>query len=273
MEAPDDAKLEPGALPKIPLFSDLPEDAFIALFERCPLRRFEEGQLIIEQGQLGQAFFVICAGRVRVFRNDAGARLDLATLEEGAFFGEMALLSDSPRTASVEAGSEDTQLLEISAQLLTELSVNHPTVAQALKKFCRQRLLANLMASAPLFKPFGRNDRRDLIQRFRAREVRTGDVVIKQGAESDGLYVVLSGEVEVRVEGGSVASLREGEIFGEMSLLTKQPAAGTVVSMRHTSLLRLPRADFDELVLSHPQILEQLSELTDARRRSNQHLV
>jgi CRP-like cAMP-binding protein len=273
MEAPDDTKLEPGALPKIPLFSDLPEDAFIALFERCPLRRYDEGQLIIEQGQTGEAFFVICAGRVRVFRDDSGTRLDLATLEEGAFFGEMALLSDSPRTASVEAGTEDTQLLEISAQLLTELSGNHPTVAQALKKFCRQRLLANLMASAPLFKPFGRTDRRDLIQRFRAREVRTGDVVIKQGAESDGLYVVLSGEVEVRVEGGSVASLREGEIFGEMSLLTKQPAAGTVVSKRHTSLLRLPRADFDELVLSHPQILEQLSELTDARRRSNQHLV
>lgn len=273
LEPVEEARPDPNSLPRIPLFSDLPEDAFIALFERCPLRRFEDGARIIEQGQKGDAFYVICSGRVRVFRTDRGQRNDLASLEEGAFFGEVALLSDSPRTASVEAAGEDTQLLEISAAILTELSSKHPTVAQALKKFCRQRLLANLMASAPLFRPFSRSDRRDLIQRFRAREVRTGELVVKEGTDADGLYVVLSGEVEVRVKGAAVASLREGEIFGEMSLLTKTPAAATVVSRRHTSLLRLPRADFDALVLSHPQILEHVADLTDERRRSNQHLV
>lgn len=269
MEPLDDPKPEAGALPRIPLFSDLPADAFIALFEQCPLRRFDDGQTIIEQGTTGESFFVICAGRVRVFRTDGASRREVATLDEGAFFGEMALLSDAPRSASVLAGGEDTQVLEISAQLLKDLSTKYPTVAQALKKFCRQRLLSNLMASAPLFRPFSRSDRRDLIQKFRAREVRAGDVVVREGTACDGLYVVLSGEVEVRVKGARVAALREGEIFGEMSLLTKSAAGASVISLRHTSLLRLPREDFDALILSYPQILEHVAELTDARRQTN----
>lgn len=269
MEAPDELKPDPGALPKIPLFSDLPEDAFIALFERCPLRRAEPGDRIIEQGSQGTSFFVICSGKVRVLRTDGEATRELATLDEGAFFGEMALLSDAPRSASVEAASEDTQLLEIPAIVLTDLSTQFPTVATALKKFCRQRLLANLMNSAALFKPFTRSERRDLVQRFRARDAVPGEVLIREGQPSDGLYVVLTGEVSVVVGGRQVATLKEGQVFGEMSLLTRSPTSATVKTTRRTSFLRLPREDFDQLIMSHPQILEQVAELTDERRKQN----
>lgn len=268
MEAlPDEARS--GTLPRIPLFSDLPEDAFIALFDRCPLRRFEPGQEVISQGTVGTAFYVICAGAVRVRREDQGRVRELATLEEGAFFGEMALLSDAPRSASVEASGEDTQLLEISAQVLAELSGKHPTVATALKKFCRQRLLQNLMNASPLFEPFSRSDRRTLVERFRAREVKPGDVVIRAGQRSDGMYLVLTGEILVEVDGRRVAALKEGDLFGEMSLLTKSPATANCVASRHTSLLRLPREDFDQLISSHPQILVLVSELTDERNKKN----
>lgn len=269
MEAPEEPSADVGALPKIPLFSDLPEDAFIALFERCPLKRYDAGQLVFEQGDEADAFYVICAGQTRVFRTDDGARRELATLEEGAFFGEMALLSDAARSASVEASVEDTQVLEISAEILRELSTRHPSVGTALKKFCRQRMLANVMNSAPLFRPFSRSDRRDLVQKFRAREVPRGEVLVREGQASDGLYLVLSGEVAVEAKGQVVATLREGQLFGEMSLLTRSPATATVRATRHTSVLRLPRQDFDLLILSHPQVLEHVAELTDERRQAN----
>lgn len=270
MEAPEEAKPDAGGLPKIPLFSDLPEDAFIALFEKCPLQRFDEGQLVFEQGDKADAFYVICGGAVRVFRTDGDARKDLATLEEGSFFGEMALLSEAPRSASVEAAGEDTQVLAISAEILTELSAAHPSVAAALKKFCRQRMLSNLMNHAALFAPFSRGDRRDLIQKFRARDVKRGDVLVQEGQRSDGLYVVLSGEVEVVAGGRPIAALKEGQVFGEMSLLTRTPASATVRAARHTSLLRLPKQDFDALILSHPQVLEHVSELIDERKKADQ---
>ena len=273
MEALDEPKLEPGALPKIPLFSDLPPEAFIALFEQCPLRRAEPGDVIIEQGSQGESFFVICAGTAKVFRHDDGKRRELAGLEEGAFFGEMALLSDAPRSASVEAASEDTQLLEIPATVLTELSRQHPTIASALKKFCRQRLLSNLMNGATLFRPFTKTERRDLVQKFRARDVNRGETLIREGERSDGLYVILTGEVGVHIQNRSVATLKEGDVFGELSLLTRTAATATVQTTKKTSLLRLPREDFDAIIMSHPQILEQVAELTDARTRKNAELM
>ncbi len=272
IEDPDDGRLVPGALPRIPLFSDLPEDAFIALFEGCPLRRVEVGERIIDQGSVGTSFFVICAGRVRVVRTDGATTRDLATLDEGAFFGEMALLSDAPRSASVEAIAEDTQLLEIPASVLTGLSARFPSVAAALKKFCRQRLLTNLMNGAALFKPFTPRERRELIERFRAREARTGETLIREGQPSDGLFVILTGEVVVEAQGRHLARLHEGQIFGEMSLLTRAPATATVRTARRTSLLRLPQADFRQLIMSHPQILELIATLTDDRRRQNDAL-
>ncbi|WP_233583536.1 cyclic nucleotide-binding domain-containing protein [Corallococcus sp. CA053C] len=275
-ELTEEAEATPGtwdALPAIPLFSDLPRDAFIQLFERCPLRRFGPGERIISQGSHGDAFYVICEGSVRVYREDEGLRQDLATLEGGAFFGEMALLSGAPRAASVEAASDDTQVLEISAAVLAALSHSHPPVAQALKKFCRERLLTNVMNGSALFRPFNRKDRRGLVERFRARDVERGGVIIRDGDVTDGLYVVLSGEVEVRKNGHVLSRLREGELFGEISLLQKTPATATVEASRHTTLLRLPREDFDSLISTHPQVLMLMSDLTDERLRRTERVL
>jgi CRP-like cAMP-binding protein len=254
-----------GSLPQVPLFSDLDPEAFVALFQRCPLKRVAAGERILTQGERGDAFYVVCAGRVRVLRQEGEQSRPLAELGEGAFFGEMALLSGSPRAASVDGVAEETQLLEISASLLAELAGRYPGVARALKRFCRQRMLANVMETAPLFTAFDRRDRKQIAERFRARDAIPEEVLVREGQESDGLYVVLSGEVEVRQAGTRRASLREGELFGERSLLTKSPSDVTVVAKRRTSLLRLPRQDFDGLILSHPQVLVFVAELMEQR--------
>lgn len=261
------------ALPNIPLFSDLPRDAFIELFERCPLRRFNPGERVLEQGSQGDAFYVICEGKVRVFREENGEQKQLAILEGGTFFGEMALLSGAPRLASVESAAEDTQLLEISASVLSELSGRYPQVARALKRFCRERLLSNVMNNSPLFSALGRKDRRELIERFRARDVRRNEIIIRDGERTDGLYVVLSGEVEVHKQNQLLTRLKEGDLFGEISLLQKTPATATVTASRHTTILRLPREDFDRLIMSYPQILALVSELTDERLRRTEQVL
>jgi CRP-like cAMP-binding protein len=266
----------PGArrrVPKVPLFSDLPAEAFIDLFERGPILRFKKSQLVFRQGSVGEAFYVVCQGEVKVSREQRGRRQELAVLGEGSFFGEMALLSDNPRAASVESTSDETELLEISAKLLADLSRRYPSVAEALRTFCRQRLLSNLMEASALFRPFTLEERRVLVEKFLPKEVQRGAVIIREGEEADGLYVILSGEVRVAKGSQLLARLKEGEIFGEMSLLTKAAATATVVATRRTSLLRLPRKDFDELIMSHPQILVLVSELTEDRRGLTQALL
>ncbi|HUM13232.1 MAG TPA: cyclic nucleotide-binding domain-containing protein [Myxococcaceae bacterium] len=259
-------------VPRAPLFSDLSHEAFVELVERCPLRRFEAGDRIIQQGEPGDSFYVICEGRVSVLREDDGLAHPVAALEAGEFFGEVALLAGGPRTASVYALSEDTQLLEISGQLLMELAGRHPGVASALKTFCRQRLLSNLLSTSALFRPLERGERRELATRFRARDALAGEVVITQGGQGDGLYVILAGEVEVLRDGGVAGTLGAGDVFGEMSLLDGVPPNATVRTLRRTSLLRLPVSELSGVLERYPAVRAHLEALRDARAEINARL-
>src|SRR5207237_2063494 len=89
-----DARAAPRKLPsRVPLFDDLPRDAFVELVNRLSYRRFGAGEEILREGEPGRSFFVIVDGKVRFWKKmPDGAELELANLGEGAFFGEMALL-------------------------------------------------------------------------------------------------------------------------------------------------------------------------------------
>ena len=177
----------------------------------------------------------------------------------------MALLSGAPRTANVVA-EEESEILEVTDTLLRELAARYPTVISSLRNFYRQRLLNNVMAISPLFKDFDPSERRGIVEKFRMRQAAPGEKVIVEGKSADGLYVVLHGKVQVSARDTEVALLKEGDIFGEMSLLTREPASATITSPGNSILLRLPRDKFQELVVTHPQILALVSELSEKRR-------
>jgi len=240
--------------------------------ERCPLRRFRGGERIVQQGTPGTSFFVICEGRVSVLREDNGVARPVAALEAGEFFGEVALLAGGPRIASVDALADDTQVLEIPGGLLLGLAKRHPGVATALKTFCRQRLLANLLATSPLFRPLDKTERRELAARFRARDALPAESIVNEGTPADGLYVILAGEVEVLREEAELSRLGTGDVFGEMSLLDAVGANATVRALRRTSLLRLPVADLADVLERYPLVRQHLQALRDARAEINARL-
>ena len=276
----------PRPPPRVPLFDDLPQAAFVELVNKLNYRRYSPPELILREGEPGRSFFVIVEGRVRVFKaQPGGVELTLAHLQAGAFFGEMALLSGAPRTANV-AAEEDTELLEITDQVLRDVVGKFPQVGAALKGFYRQRLLNNVMAISPLFIDFDPAERKAIVQRFRMRQAAGGEVLIAEGKPSDGLYVVLHGAVSVEVKAGPgggaadssgrampVARLKEGDLFGEMSLLTRKPATATVTALGNCILLKLPRENFQELMLTHPQILELISTLTEQRQSATEAIL
>ena len=259
-------------LPRVPIFSDLSPEAFVALTEGLSVTRLAAGQTVITEGEEGTAFYVVATGRLEVKKRDEkGDQVVLAHLGEGEFFGEMALLSGAPRNATVVA-EEPSEVLVIQAEVLRTLAGRYPHLAGSLRHFYRQRLLANALAVSPLFRPFGRGDRKAVMERFRERTVRAGEVIIREGTPADGLYVVLEGAVDVtrRREATEllVGQLREGDLFGEMSCLRKTGATATVTVRRPGSLLRLQRADFDALVMTFPTVLELVSELSEERAQN-----
>lgn len=272
------ARIDVDKVPPIPLFSDLPKEAFIALTERMELRIAAAGDVLVHEGEPGSSMFVIIQGRVAVRRQDAqsGTELELAELSDGAFFGEMALLSDAPRVASVVC-IDDVMLFEISRELLADITREHPTVGEVMKRFHKNRLITNLLKTSPIFQPFSPNDKKELIERFKSRAVDEGAFLITRERPGEGLYVLLSGRcdvLDVDGEGREVllAELRDGDVFGEMSMLWHKRTCASVRASTPCVVLRLPREQFNEVIMTHPQILETLTTLSEQRAKRNEEL-
>jgi ATP-binding cassette, subfamily B, bacterial len=132
--------IEATRLRRVPLFSDLPADALAAIAGRLELERFAPGDTIIQQGDLGDKLYLIDRGQVEVTaHNGPAGEQHLNTLHEGDYFGEIALLLDVPRTASVSALGP-VQLLTLSKGDFRQLVDRLPGVAQRLAPTVQGRL-------------------------------------------------------------------------------------------------------------------------------------
>jgi CRP-like cAMP-binding protein len=254
----------PETLHPIPLLSELSEAAFRRVLSTLVVHRLPSGALAIREGEVGTSFFFVATGAVRVV---AGQR-ELASLHEGAIFGEMALLAAQPRSASVQVvGSAD--LLEITKDSIAALAGELDQVARALSVFTRDRLLGNLLATSPLFKPFSEGEKRELLRRFTSHDVGAGGDVIREGEPGQGLFVVLSGGCDVIVGQGEEAqhlsSLVPGDVFGEMALLRGGGATATVRANQPCTLLFLARSYVERIVAGVPEVRAYLEALAEDR--------
>jgi len=271
----EEAPPAPIELPTIPLFSDLPKNAFIQLMEQMHMRSLLPEEVIIREGDVGDdSMFIISSGRVKITKTaETGAEIVLAHLGDGAFFGEMALISQAPRSASVIA-EEETVLFEVSRAVLADVVKSFPSVEAIIMRFYRQRLLSNLMATSSVFRPLDANQRKSLIEKFKSREVPANEKLLEEGAPGDGLYLLLAGKAEVSKKGDGkrvvLAHLKEGDVFGERSLLTNQPVSATIRTLRKSIVLKLPKKVWSEVVSTHPQLLAHIADLSQERDKTNE---
>ncbi len=248
-------------LPKTPFFSVLSRELFRMAVERVRLIQLAVGQTLFSQGDPGDVLYVVAWGEIAVL-----APQEIARLSEGEFFGEIALLADRPRNATVRA-TVDSQVLAIDRALLSDLVTGSPELLKVLLRFLRDRLVATLAETSPLFAPFTPLERLGLAARFHFLEIDEGLRILEQGGKSPGLFVLLAGEANAVADGRVAAHLESGDAFGEISLITNQPATASIETLCKSFVLYLPRADFSEIIMTHPQVLEYISELAEARIR------
>ena len=126
-------------LGRVPLFQGLPEDEFERVVERLSPRTFLADEVILREGELGDALYLIGRGLVRVTvgGEGVGAR-ELATLRSGDFFGEMAVLSGNARTATATAITH-CALYRLRRDDLKSLAGICPVLQQVLETTYRQR--------------------------------------------------------------------------------------------------------------------------------------
>ena len=127
-------------LQSVPIFSDLSPSDLNKIAERMVLRSFTKGQMILLEDDLGQTFFVIAGGSVKITRlSDDGREVILAMLGESDFFGEMSLLDGAGRSANVVA-LEASEVLTLARNDFLEILQDYPKISISLLEELTQRI-------------------------------------------------------------------------------------------------------------------------------------
>jgi small-conductance mechanosensitive channel/CRP-like cAMP-binding protein len=135
----------------VDIFAPLSAEETARLAKNSVRRVFAPGETVIRAGDEGSSMFVVHEGKVKVQINDNGKPRTVTVLNEGDFFGEMALFTGEPRTANVVA-SEETEVLEIGFQAMKHLFDTNPDLVEALSHTIAERR-AELKAQSEDVKP------------------------------------------------------------------------------------------------------------------------
>jgi CRP/FNR family transcriptional regulator len=100
---------------------------------------YKKGTILFREGEEGDRMFIIHQGKVRVFRTIKGVERTLAVLEKGDFFGEMAIFTKRPRSASIEV-IEDSILIELTEKQLLDFIKEEPAIALKILSIMAKRL-------------------------------------------------------------------------------------------------------------------------------------
>lgn len=232
----------------------------------------EARDVLVRQGGPGDALYVLLAGSFDVvIELEGGGVQTLARLGAGECVGEMAILSQRARTATVIA-HEAAQVLRIDAAPFLALLERHPSVREHLAAFSARRLPSLRLASCELFAGLDPTE----LARFDVESnwvrLRGGDTLFEQGHPAHDMFVVVRGSLEVLVTARNgrtrlVDVLGPAASVGEMALLTDEPRSATVRAIRDSELVRIPKSEFLRLLAEHPGAAVELSRTLVRRLR------
>jgi len=249
--------------PRSPLFADLSREEFMAVVQIMQPVEAAEGDIVVREHDEGDSIFIIASGEVMVFRSDgAGNELWISTLLEGDFFGEFGYFSESRRSVSVKA-IKDSTFLVISGADLDVIIDRHPKVKDVLLLFYKERVLDTLLAISPIFSSLLPGERKLLLPYFSPVVFKQGAVILEEGEVGDRMYFIKSGEVSVITKKGDksirLATLKPGDFFGEVSVITGKPRTATVIATKNSVLVELTKDKIQDVITIHPEILDTLN--------------
>jgi CRP-like cAMP-binding protein len=137
-------------LAKSDLLRHLPPETIEDVLTRVDRRKLKEGEILFHAGAPGDALYIVAQGNVLVLqpaKSSGEAEVAIAKLGPGAAFGEMALLSGAPRTATIRAETE-TDLLRIDKQEFDRMVASDRQLGVAVQRLSHERAITNLASGA-----------------------------------------------------------------------------------------------------------------------------
>jgi ABC-type multidrug transport system fused ATPase/permease subunit len=134
----DDEAVAVERLRRVPLFAHLPRQELAAVAHSLTVERHETGFDVVRQGEPGERLYVVAHGRVEVLVSGSDGQRVVNSLSDGEYFGELALLSGGPRTATVRT-AEPTELYSLGRPEFLALAARDTTVRDAVARRVRER--------------------------------------------------------------------------------------------------------------------------------------
>ena len=221
-------------------FSGLTNDQLVAIVLRLQTTQFIPGEYLMRQGSYGDSLYLVEAGRVQITRhspNNPDKEQKLTELGSGVLLGEIALLTDGQRTASVYAISS-VRCLCMNRTTFEELVDEGlvPDISKTLKEQGSKAMETEALDRVKLFHSMTQKERLQVVNVMGRRVYNDGDVIIKEGEKADSFYVVVTGMVRVMVsDAGEIGGQRQvteyyaNDYFGETGLLYGAPRSASVI--------------------------------------------
>ena len=228
---------------------------FVTIIEE---RQVAKGRHIIRKGEEGRSFFIIRSGTVSIRDDQLIGRKLLGTYE---YFGEVALLSEVPRTADVVAET-DVNLYAVTKEKF--LSFIYGTqFEKTLRRLVANRSSEtwNIMAASPVLQHLSSYQKTWLESILAPKEHQGPGVLVKEGKSLEQFFILREGEVEVSRNGRLAATLGRGGCIGAMNRIHRDELAEFTVSYRKDlKLFTIDRRDVLDFVEGNPGVGMKLSE-------------
>jgi CRP-like cAMP-binding protein len=257
-------------LRSVPILFEVDDETLWELARNADSCEFDPGSRIVAQGEddADKRFYVIRSGSADVLRRDrAGLERVVARLSLGSYFGELGLLTNQARNATVRVhGTMPLRAYAFDALTFHRTIARHVLVFRVLRE--REERMANAEHSGDgrgrlrikdldLLKRLPEPDLEFVLQHAEHRWFPERAPIIQQGDPGDRFYVLLEGTVLVKRDGEVVAELGPGDFFGETALLLDMPRTATVQASAHALTWSITRPAFQRLVggylLSNPK--------------------
>ena len=233
------------------LFKSLDSEQLSLVFAGMSEKAVKAGQLIINQGEEGDNFYIVEAGRYAVEVDGK----EVVQIGPGGSFGELALMYNAPRAATVKA-LEDGTLYAMDRGTFRRVIIDlaHEKRCKYMDFLKSLPLLASTLSELEIGKIA------DALEEVQFTQ--PDQQVIKQGDPGDAFYIILEGSARVERDSNHVGTLNPGDYFGELALLKRQPRAASIFVNGPGPLkcLRLGEADFVRLLGPLEELLKRNEE-------------
>ncbi|XP_012554671.1 cAMP-dependent protein kinase type II regulatory subunit isoform X1 [Hydra vulgaris] len=233
------------AVKNILLFKSLDLEQLNQVLDAMFERKTVIGDVIIRQGDDGDNFYVVDNGVFDIYVLVDGVDKKVGTYNNKGSFGELALMYNTPRAATIIASSEGTIW-----------GLDRVTFRKILLKaaYQKRKMHEALIENVPMLKFLNEYERMNVADALESKSFKDGELIVKQGDEADNMYFIEKGRVCVKIarqgtnEEVEVTQLSDGQYFGELALVTHNPRAASIYSIGVCRVAALDVLAFERLL-------------------------